>query len=114
MFLADLIGAQALTDGERVGYVVDVRMFLPDHTPGQQVGTPQLYAVVICPRRTGSFLGYERTGVQAPWLLASWFRWRSRGSFLVLWADLAAWGENGVDLHPGAPRWSAQLPGDDD
>ena len=80
-------------------------------TAGQQVGTPEVYGVVICPRRTGSFLGFERRGVRAPWLLASWYRWRARGSFLVLWADVAAWGDGGVDLRPDAPRWSPEVGG---
>ena len=47
----------------------------------------------------------------APWLLASWYRWRARGSFLVLWADVAAWGDGGVDLRPDAPRWSPEVGG---
>lgn len=111
MFLGDVIGQPVLADGQRVGYLSDVRLFVPDHTAGQQVGTPEVYGVVICPRRTGSFLGFERRGVRAPWLLASWYRWRARGSFLVLWVDVAAWGDGGVDLRPDAPRWSPEVGG---
>ena len=65
MFLGDVIGQPVLADGQRVGYLSDVRLFVPDHTAGQQVGTPEVYGVVICPRRTGSFLGFERRGVRA-------------------------------------------------
>lgn len=110
MFLGDLLGSPVREAGERVGYLADVRLFLPDHTPGQQVGTPVLHGVVVCPRRAGSFLGYERSDVNAPALLARFFRWRSRGSFLVLWPDVAECGELGVDLRPGAERWSPALP----
>ena len=112
MFLGDVIGAPALADGERIGYLSDVRFFVPHRSPGQQVGSPEVHSVVICPRRTGSFLGYERTGVREPWLLATYYRWRSRGSFLVLWSDVVAWGEGGIDLRPGAVRWSPELPSD--
>ena len=46
----------------------------------------------------------------APALLARFFYWRSRGSFLVLWPDVAECGELGIDLRPGAQRWSPALP----
>ncbi len=109
MFLGDLLMAPVLQQGRKVGYVADVRLLVPPHTPGQQLGNPRVYGIVVCPRRTGSFVGYERTGVRQPRLLASFFRWRARGSFLVLWADLARIGVNGVDLRSGAGRWSAEL-----
>ena len=109
MFIGDVLGAPVLADGERVGFVNDVRLYVPDQTRGQLVGTPEVYGIVVCPRRSGSFDGFERTGMTAPWLLARWFRWRTRGSFLVLWDDLAAWGEGAVELRPGAPRWSPVL-----
>lgn len=109
MFLGDLIGAPVLESGRRVGYLIDLRLFIPDHTPGQQVGTPVVHGIVVCPRRAASFVGYERTGVTEPRLLAAFFSWRTRGSFLVLWPDLAAWGTDGVELRPGATRWSARL-----
>lgn len=110
MFLGDVLGAQVLEAGRRVGYLADVRFFLPDHTPGQQVGTPQLFGIVVCPRRAASFLGYERTGVTAPALLARLLAWRSRGSFIVLWQDIAEWGEGTVGLREGAERFSPELP----
>ncbi|MFT4109395.1 hypothetical protein [Propionicimonas sp.] len=110
MFLGDLIGVPVREGGTPLGYLADVRLFVPDRTPGQQVGTPELFGIVVCPRRAGSFLGYERTDVNAPALLARFFRWRSRGSFLVRWPDIAECGELGVDLRPGAARWSAALP----
>ena len=110
MFLGDVLGAQVLEAGRRVGYLVDVRFLVPHHTPGQQVGTPQVFGIVVCPRRASSFLGYERTGVTAPALLARLLTWRSRGSFLVLWKDVAEWGEGAVGLWEGAERFSPQLP----
>ena len=35
--------------------------------------------------------------------------WRSRGSFLVLWTDLAAWSPTTVELRAGATRYSPEL-----
>lgn len=111
MFLGDLLAMPVLQAGRRVGYVADVRLVIPPHTPGQQVGTPRIYGIVVCPRRTGTFLGFERTGVSEPRLLAAFFGWRARGSFLVLWRDLASMAETGVELRPDAARWSAELVG---
>ncbi len=110
MFLGDLIGKPVLQAGEKVGYVVDVRLFVPDRSEGQVVGTPVVHGVVVCPRRTGSFVGYERTEASEPRLLAAFFEWRGRGSFLALWPDLLEWGDSGVELKPDATRWSTNLP----
>lgn len=109
MFLAELIDAPVLADGRHIGHVADVRLFLPRHTTGQRVGTPELFGLVVCPRRTGSFLGFERTDVRQPALLAAFYRWRARGSFLVLWDDLASVSQQGVELRPDAARWSPAL-----
>lgn len=109
MYLAELVDAPVLQAGSRIGHVVDVRLFVPRHTEGQRVGTPELFGVVVCPRRTGSFLGFERTAARAPALLAAFFRWRARGSFLVLWDDLAAVSKDAVELRPEAMRWSPAL-----
>lgn len=109
MFLGDLLAGPVLQDGRRVGYLADVRLSVPRHTPGQRVGTPRVYGIVVCPRRTASFMGFERTGVTEPRLLSAFFRWRARGSFLVLWEDLAAVAETGVELRPDAAHWSPEL-----
>jgi len=109
MFLGDLLGAQVLENGRRVGYLNDVRLFVPDRTEGQQVGTPVVYGIVVCPRQASSFLGYERTEMNEPRLLAAFFAWRTRGSFLVLWDDLQLWNPGGVEIRPGSKRWSTAL-----
>jgi len=109
MFLGDLLGAHVLEDGRGVGYVNDVRLFVPEHTAGQQVGTPVVYGVLVCPRRAGSFLGYERSTMNEPRLLAAFFAWRTRGSFLVLWDQVRSWNEGGVEIAEGATRWSTAL-----
>ena len=109
MFLGDLLGAQVLEDGRRVGYLNDVRLFVPDRTEGQQVGTRVVHGVIVCPRQASSFLGYERATMNEPRLLAAFFAWRTRGSFLVLWDDLQLWNEGGVEIRARATRWSTTL-----
>jgi hypothetical protein len=109
MFLGDLIGKPVLQAGEHVGYITDIRLFIPDHTPGQQVGTPVVHGVVVCPRRTGSFVGYERNTVNEPRAIAAFFEWRGRGSFLALWPDLQQWGEDGVEIRADATHWSTEI-----
>lgn len=109
MFLGDLIGTPVLEAGRQVGYLNDVRLFIPDHTPGQQVGTPMVHGIVVCPRRASSFVGYERKAVREPRLLAGLFAWRTRGSFLIQWADVLTWAEGGVEIRQGATHWSPAL-----
>lgn len=109
MFLGDLLATPVSQAGRPLGYVADVRLSVPRHTPGQRVGTPRVYGIVVCPRRTGSFMGFERTRASEPRLLAAFFRWPARGSFLVLWPDVAVVAATGVELRPDARSWSPTL-----
>ena len=114
MILSDLIDRPVRdAGGERLGVVVDVR-FAMDRSDGRLLSTPRVFGLIVSPRSSSSFLGYERTGVNAPALLARWFAWRERGSFLVLWEDLAALGEAAVTLREGAVRYSPRLAGTGD
>ena len=110
MLLSDLMHRPVLThEGKRAGFVLDVR-FVLDGAPAGQLAQPHLHGILVCPRKHASFLGYERNDVAAPWLLADFLRWRSRGTFLVLERDIAALG-SAVQLRPDATRWSPTLPG---
>jgi hypothetical protein len=64
---------------------------------------------VISPRTRSSFLGYERSGVNAPLMLSALYRWRHRGTFLAAWDDVARVGSDMVRLRPGYTRYSAVL-----
>lgn len=117
MILGELLGAPVVEGGRRVGYVTDLR-FVLDDVPASMDSAgddamPQarLYGVLVCPRKAESFLGYERSGVTRPWPLAQLLRHRARGSFLVLWADIAQISGDGVRLRPDSRRWSPTLPG---
>ena len=114
MILSDLLDRPVHgADGDRLGVVVDVRFTLDGPVHGL-LATPRLYGLIVSPRTHSSFLGYERTGVTAPALLAHWFRWRERGSFLVLWEDLASLDGAEVRLREGATRYSSRLTGSKD
>lgn len=109
MILSELLDAPVLAaDGERVGYVVDVR-FVLDGPAGALLAVPRLHGLLVSPRTGTSFLGYERRDVRAPWPVARWLRWRHRGTFLAHWSDVAAIDADGVHLVVGSRRYEATL-----
>lgn len=105
MRLSEIVGAQARDGaGHRLGTVVDVRF------TQQEGSAPALVALLISPRSSGSFLGYERRSVDAPALIARYLRWRHRGAFLVRWADVRRVGDGWVEVRDGYRRFAAALP----
>jgi hypothetical protein len=110
MILGDLLDAPVTgPTGERLGYVVDVRFALDGPLDGL-LATPRLHGLLVSPRTGTSFLGYERSGVRSPALLARYFAWRHRGTFLVHWEDVAAVAPGAVRLVGGFRRFSPVLP----
>ena len=108
MLLSDLLGLQVVdAQSRRVGTVIDVRLAAPQD-PDQQVPT-RLLGFVISPNTRSSYLGYERTDIAAPWLVAAVLRWRHRGTFLAPWDDVARVGSNALTLRGGYQRLSARL-----
>jgi hypothetical protein len=98
MILGDLLGTPVHdAHGTRLGRVADAR-FVVDGTPGQLMAEARLLGLVVSPHSAASFLGYERTGLTQPWPLAGILRWRHRGSFLVMWADIASISADSVQL----------------
>ncbi|WP_231750971.1 hypothetical protein [Mycobacterium sp. NAZ190054] len=85
-----------------------MRFELRDGTGG--VSELRLYGLVISPHTRSSYLGYERSGVNEPRVLATLLRWRHRGTHLVLWNDLARIDTDAVTLRPGFRRCSPALP----
>lgn len=110
MLLSDLLDLPVFDDGRQVGYVVDVRLVL-DGPPVGSLAAPRLHGLLVSPRTGGSFLGYERSDVSAPWPIAHWLRWRHRGTFLAHWTDVERADGDGVLLRPRAPRYRAALTG---
>ena len=71
----------------------------------------RLLGLVVSPHSVSSFLGYERTGLRQPWPLPAMLRWRHRGSFLVLWEDIAVIGAEAVRLREGFTAYAPELDG---
>ncbi|MBE9927918.1 PRC-barrel domain containing protein [Cellulosimicrobium cellulans] len=137
MILGDLLDARVLgPGGEDLGFLVDVRLALdtlPDDGPPaggadpddahpedralneqvrrrSRVGRARVVGILVSPRTGTSLLGYERTGVTAPWPVPQLVRRRHRGTFLVPWDDVAAVGQGEVRLAQGYRREDAALP----
>ena len=108
MNLSDLLGSEAYADGERLGYVVDVRFVVRGRTRGV-LADAELVGLVIGPRDGAAFLGYERSEQARPALLNRYFAHRQRGSFLVDWDDVEHIGDDRVDLRNGFTRWSSTM-----
>jgi hypothetical protein len=108
MILGDLLGKGVYDGGTRLGRVADAR-FVVDGAPGQLLAEARLLGLVVSPHSASSFLGYERMDLRQPWPLPSLFRWRYRGSFLVLWEDIAMIGAQGVRLRQGFTAYSPAL-----
>lgn len=109
MILTDVLGSDVRAhDGVRLGEVSDVRFAL-DSTPTQLLSHARLVGIVVSPRTASSFLGYERQELTQPWPVAQLLRWRHRGSFLVLWEDIAAMGPREVTLRSGFTPYDGGL-----
>ena len=110
MILGDLLGRGVYdSDGVKLGRVADAR-FVVDGAPQQLMAEARLLGLVVSPHSVSSFLGYERTAVTQPWPLPQMLSWRHRGSFLVMWEDIAVMGES-VRLREGFTAYSPELAG---
>jgi hypothetical protein len=95
-------------DGRHVGTVIDVRL-LVEGDPADHPQAPQLAGLVVSPRTRSSYLGYERSRVDRPRLVAALLRWRHRGTFLASWQDVAVIETARVVLRAGYTRRSPVL-----
>jgi sporulation protein YlmC with PRC-barrel domain len=110
MILNDMLGTKVTdSNGELLGQVSDARFAL-DSAPTQLLSTARLVGIIVSPRTATSFLGYERQGMTQPWPVAQLLRWWHRGSFLVLWEDIAMMGSQEVVLRPDFVAYESALP----
>jgi hypothetical protein len=108
MQLSEILGLPVRDAGsEPVGTVVDVR--LTTSMRDEEPTTPTVLGLVISPRTQSSYLGYERSDVNRPRLLAAMLRWRHRGAFVASWADVARVDPQLVTLRAGYTRYSPVL-----
>lgn len=109
MQLSNLLGMRVVDAGHhRVGTVIDVRLRIEDAT-GDHLPSPEVVGLVVSPRTRSSYLGYERTGIDAPALIAAIASWRHRDTFLAAWEDVARVGSDHVTLRVGYSRHPAAL-----
>ena len=113
MQLSELLGLEVVdATAQRVGTVTDVRLTVPGD-PDDNPDFPTLFGLIISPRTRSSYLGYERYDARSPAALAALLRWRHRGTFLALWADVARIGAESVTLRAGFQPYSPVLRDDD-
>jgi hypothetical protein len=83
MKASDVLGAVAYDrDGRVLGTVTE----LICHTDSD--GLPRIVDVQVSPRRRHRLLGYERPGIQGPWLLERIAGWLHRDTLTLPWADI--------------------------
>jgi hypothetical protein len=103
MIITDLLGAKVFGP-EFVGFVSDVRF---SFDAGNRAA---LYGILVSPHARSSSLGYERSDVRSPALIAALVRWRHRGTFLVRWEDIERFDPQKITLRTGFTKVSSQLP----
>jgi hypothetical protein len=84
MRASELLGRTAYAaDGDVLGRVADL-IARPDAD-----GLPRIRAALVTPGRRGRLLGYERPGIQGPWVIERIAQWLHRGSRELPWADVS-------------------------
>jgi sporulation protein YlmC with PRC-barrel domain len=113
MQLSDLLGLRVLDAGNhRLGTVIDVRLSIDGSTAAGTIddpSPPRLAGLVVSPHTRSSYLGYDRTDIHGPALIAAIAHWRHRGTFVVVWEDIARVGSDHVTLRSGYVRRSPAL-----
>lgn len=83
MRASDYIGRTAYDrEGNALGRVADLI------TARDAEGGFRVTAALITPRHRGRLLGFERPGIQAPWVLEKLSRLLHRGTREIPWSDL--------------------------
>jgi sporulation protein YlmC with PRC-barrel domain len=83
MLASDLLGRTVHDrEGRPLGRVADLL------TEPDAEGRSRVVRVLITPRRRGRLLGYERPGLQRPWLIERLSRLLHRGTREVDWDDI--------------------------
>ncbi|GGU77117.1 PRC-barrel domain-containing protein [Lentzea flava] len=83
MLASDLLGRPVRDrDGKPLGRVADLLTEPDEH------GRQRVVRVLVTPRRRGRLLGFERPGIQRPWLLERISSLLHRGTREVPWEDI--------------------------
>ncbi|MBV1856683.1 PRC-barrel domain-containing protein [Catellatospora tritici] len=83
MKASDLLGRTVVgAGGEVVGKVADLLC------RRDADGVTRIDAVLVTPGRRGRLLGYERPGIQGPWLIEKLAQWLHRGTREIPWHEV--------------------------
>jgi sporulation protein YlmC with PRC-barrel domain len=111
MILSDILGRPVVdANGVHLGTVLDLR-FVVDGAPGKLLSEARLDGLVVSPKGRHSYLGYERSNVNAPAIINGIVRWLHRGTFYVRWEAVQQVSTHQVRLRSGYRRYDARLPG---
>jgi sporulation protein YlmC with PRC-barrel domain len=111
MILSDILGHPVVdANGTHLGTVLDLR-FVVDGAPGQLLSDARLDGLVVSPKGRHSYLGYERSEVNAPAIINSIVNWLHRGTFYVRWEAVQQISAHEVRLRSGYRRYDPRLPG---
>jgi len=87
MRLTDVLDAEVVgRDGARIGRVSDVRLVQDGPILGEWGAAFRIRDLIVTPRRTADWFGYERPEMNGPWMLNALFRFVHRGAVLVDWS----------------------------
>ena len=86
MHLSDLLGARVVDlDGQEVGRVRDVRLVQDGPLQGTFGAALRVHGLVVGPNGLAGRLGYDRHGVDGPWLVAATVRRLARRDRFAPW-----------------------------
>ncbi len=99
MRASDVLGARVVdADGAYVGNVSDVRLVQDGPILGTWGAAFRVEGIVVSPRNTGSYLGYDRGTVRGPWLVKTIVTWLHRHAVYVPWEDVTSCADRCVTL----------------
>jgi hypothetical protein len=89
MRLSDLVGASVVdASGSRIGAVLDVRLCQDALPVGPSGAALRVDGLIVGRVGLSSRLGYDRAGVDAPWLVATIARRAHRSTRYLPWRDV--------------------------
>lgn len=99
MLLSELLHSHVVdADGRDVGSVDDVRLVQDGPLLLPFGAAFRVEGVVVGHRAVGMRLGYQRSDMKGPWLLATLFRRLERRARYVPWDDVVSWEDDVVRI----------------
>jgi hypothetical protein len=109
--LSDLLGSTVVdADGVEVGRVRDVRLVQDGPVQGSFGAGLRVYGLVVGKIDVASRLGYERAGIDAPWLVATIAHWLHRHGRYVPWDQVVGYDHRRIELSCAASELERPTP----